>query len=312
MLEPAHSAVQPGDHPDQPRPSRSLRPGRRRQHRLHPPPSHAQPRQQDPRSPRRPEPGTRLVPAPRPVHRTSGQLPGHPPATPDPAPPLGRASTQTQISSFAAGFSCPARVDAPLRSPAPAAPPACHPQQQRNAPHRRDARHACTAHGSLYIAVKTDGDSESPRAHGGAVGMAAATALDRRGLGGDRLHPSRSARQLQAACHRIPHPVLVFGSLAVMIYAIRKRAERENRVRRLGPLHRWHAGRSSLRALSGGAAGRAPIPPCSLTIYNTGRRPSRADCRHHLVDSRHDSGLGYFTLLFRMFKGKVRLEGEGY
>ena len=135
VLEPANAAVQPGDHPHQPRPRRPLRLGHRHQYRLHPPTHHDQQGQQGPRPPRRPEPGTRLVPAPRPVHRTGTWLPRPQPATSRPQH-LHRHHTPTQTWPYAACSSSQARADAPPRSPAPHAHSPRHPQQQRHPPHR--------------------------------------------------------------------------------------------------------------------------------------------------------------------------------
>jgi len=105
-------------------------------------------------------------------------------------------------------------------------------------------------------------------------------------------------------------PVLVFGSLAVMIYAIREGLDKMA-----------FAGSAFyiVGMLVGAAFALYPVvlpastdPVYSLTIYNT------AAGRHGLT-----VGLtwwipamilaaAYFALLYRMFRGKVRLEGEGY
>jgi len=167
-----------------------------------------------------------------------------------------------------------------------------------------------TAHGSLYVAVKTDGD------------------LDRRtrqiALRAWPLQLILTLVGLAATCYVQPlvldnykHyafgyliPLIVFGSLGLMIYAIR--GERDKLA---------FAGSAAyiVGMLVGAAFALYPMvlpastnPAYSLTIYNT------AAARHGLT-----VGLiwwilgmilaaGYFVLLFRMFRGKVRLEGEGY
>ena len=53
-------------------------------------------------------------------------------------------------------------------------------------------------------------------------------------------------------------------------------------------------------------------PALNLTIYNTaaGQHGLTVGLTWWILGM--VLALGYFTLLFRMFKGKVRLEGEGY
>jgi cytochrome bd ubiquinol oxidase subunit II len=166
-------------------------------------------------------------------------------------------------------------------------------------------------HGSLYVAVKTDG------------------ALNQRTRGiASRLWPLQvilTIVGLAATCYVQPMvldnyqqhaigyliPVVVFGSLGVMIYAMRKGQDK---------LAFVGSGLYLVGMLVGAAFGLYPVVlPAStdpvhrsLTIYNT------AAGRHGLA-----VGLtwwipgmilafGYFALLFRMFRGKVRAEGEGY
>jgi cytochrome d ubiquinol oxidase subunit II len=105
-------------------------------------------------------------------------------------------------------------------------------------------------------------------------------------------------------------PVLVFGSLAGMMHAILKRADKIAFV--ASALY-------IVGMLVGAAFALYPIvlpastdPALSLTIYNT------AAGEHGLIVGitwwilGFVLTLGYFTLLFRMFRGKVRLDGEGY
>ncbi|MGA7299933.1 MAG: cytochrome d ubiquinol oxidase subunit II, partial [Candidatus Sulfotelmatobacter sp.] len=105
-------------------------------------------------------------------------------------------------------------------------------------------------------------------------------------------------------------PLVVFGSLAVMIYAIRKGLDK---VAFVG------SALYIVGMLVGAAFALYPnVLPSStnaaynLTIYNT------AAGRHGLTvgiiwwSIALILALGYFTFVFRMFRGKVRLEGEGY
>jgi cytochrome d ubiquinol oxidase subunit II len=109
-------------------------------------------------------------------------------------------------------------------------------------------------------------------------------------------------------------PVVVFGSLAVMIYAIGKGQD---------PAKEKLAFVASALYIVGMLVGAAfalyPVvlpastdPALNLTIYNTaaGQHGLTVGLTWWILGM--VLALGYFTLLFRMFKGKVRLEGEGY
>ncbi len=167
-----------------------------------------------------------------------------------------------------------------------------------------------TAHGSLYVAVKTDGE------------------LNQRTRSiAQRAWPLQlilTIVGLVATCHVQPRvldnykhhvvgfliPVIVFGSLSVMIFAIRKGLDK---------LAFVGSALYIVGMLVGAAFALYPMvlpastnPAYSLTIYNA------AAGRHGLVVGLTwwilgiILALGYFFLLFRMFRGKVRLEGEGY
>jgi len=171
-----------------------------------------------------------------------------------------------------------------------------------------------TVHGALYIATKTEGDLNR---------RARATAL--------WLWPFQVALTVLALVATIyirPNildnykqhvigflvPAVVYGSLAVMIFAIRKGAEI--------PAEKLAFVASAfyiVGMLVGAAFALYPVvlpastdPARSLTIYNT------AAGHHGLTVGLTWWILGailalvYFFFLFRMFKGKVRLEGEGY
>jgi len=167
-----------------------------------------------------------------------------------------------------------------------------------------------TAHGSLYVAVKTQDDlNRRARAVAKAawplqllltiVGLVA-TVYIRPGVLENYKH------------HAIGFviPVVVFGSLAVMMNAMLKRADKRAFVASAFYI---------VGTLVGAAFALYPVvlpastdPARSLTIYNTA-------AGHHGLSVGFAwwilgmiLALGYFFFLFRMFKGKVRLEGEGY
>ncbi len=167
-----------------------------------------------------------------------------------------------------------------------------------------------TAHGALYIAVKTE-DDLGHRARTVAlwawplqlvltiVGLVATTYIRPTVLDNYKQH---------AIGYFIP--VVVFGSLSLMIYAIRKGQDK---------LAFVGSALYIVGMLVGAAFALYPVvlpsssnPAYNLTIYNT------AAGRHGLTVGftwwaiGMVLALGYFTLLFRMFRGKVRLEGEGY
>ncbi|HTW59538.1 MAG TPA: cytochrome d ubiquinol oxidase subunit II [Terriglobales bacterium] len=167
-----------------------------------------------------------------------------------------------------------------------------------------------TAHGSHYVAVKTEGDlNERARKVGlwtwpvqvllTAVGLVATVSI-RPGVLDNYKH------------HAIGFliPVVVFGALAVMMHAMLKGAEKIAFVA---------SGLYIVGMLVGAAFALYPVvlpastdPALDLTIYNT------AAGHHGLAVGLTwwipgmVLALGYFFFLFRMFKGKVELEGEGY
>jgi cytochrome bd ubiquinol oxidase subunit II len=168
-----------------------------------------------------------------------------------------------------------------------------------------------TAHGSLYVAVKTDGELNQR--------------VRRIALWAWPLQVILTIGGLVATCYVQPMvldnyerhavgyliPVIVLGSLAGMIYGIRKGLDKVAFV---------SSGLYIVGMLVGAAFGLYPVVlPAStdpvhrsLTIYNT------AAGRHGLTVGLTwwipgmILAVGYFVFVFRMFRGKVRLEGEGY
>jgi cytochrome d ubiquinol oxidase subunit II len=167
-----------------------------------------------------------------------------------------------------------------------------------------------TAHGSLYIATKTE-DDLNRRARTVAkaawpvqllltvVGLIATVSV-RPGVLDNYKHHAFG----------FVIPILVFGALAVMMHAMLKQSDKIAFV--ASALY-------IVGMLVGAAFGLYPVvlpastdPALNLTIYNTA-------AGHHGLSVGFTwwilgmiLALGYFTFLFRMFKGKVRLEGEGY
>ena len=109
-------------------------------------------------------------------------------------------------------------------------------------------------------------------------------------------------------------PVVVFGSLAVMIYAIRKGQDLASEKIAFVASSLYIVG-----MLVGAAFALYPVvlpastdPALNLTIYNTkaGEHGLAVGLTWWILGM--ILALGYFFFLFRMFRGKVRLEDGGY
>jgi cytochrome d ubiquinol oxidase subunit II len=175
-----------------------------------------------------------------------------------------------------------------------------------------------TTHGSLYVAVKTEGDVNRRARNVALWSWPLQVLLTVVGLVATiYVRPT----VLENYNHHIVGyliPALVYGSLAVMIYALRKgeHAAPDPRKEKLAFVA---SALYIVGMLVGAAFALYPVvlpsssdPALNLTIDNT------AAAHHGLTVGLTWWILGmilslsYFTLLFRMFKGKVRLEGEGY
>ena len=167
-----------------------------------------------------------------------------------------------------------------------------------------------TTHGSLYVAVKTE-DELNGRARRVAqwlwpvqllltvAGLIATVAIRPGVLDNYKHHAVGFAI-----------PVLVFGALAVMMHGMIKRADKISFVA---------SGVYIVGMLVGAAFGLYPVVlPAStdaalnLTIYNTAAGAHGLTVGLVWWSLGMVLALGYFFFLFRMFRGKVRLEGEGY
>jgi len=167
-----------------------------------------------------------------------------------------------------------------------------------------------TAHGSLYVAIKTE-DELNRRARSTAfwlwpaqlfltvIGLIATVSIRPVVLDNYKHHAGG-----------LVIPVLVFGALAVMMHGMIKRFDKLAFVA------------SSLYIvgmLVGAAFALYPVvlpastdPALSLTIYNTKAGDHGLAVGFIWWTIGMILALGYFFFLFRMFRGKVRLEGGGY
>ena len=167
-----------------------------------------------------------------------------------------------------------------------------------------------TAHGALYVAIKTENDL-SRRARAVAL-LAWPVQLVLTVLGLIATVAIRPGVLDNYKQHAVGFliPVLVFGSLAVTMHAILKHADKIAFV--ASALY-------IVGMLVGAAFALYPVvlpastgPARDLTIYNTA-------AGHHGLSVGFAwwilgviLALGYFVFVYRMFRGKVRLEGEGY
>jgi cytochrome bd ubiquinol oxidase subunit II len=167
-----------------------------------------------------------------------------------------------------------------------------------------------TAHGSLYIATKTE-NALNRRARTAAMwAWPAQLLLTIVGLVATvSIRPGVLDNYKQHAVGFVI-PVLVFGALAVMMHAMIKGSEK---------LAFVASALYIVGMLVGAAFALYPVVlPAStdsalnLTIYNTaaGQHGLAVGLTWWILGM--ILALGYFFFLFRMFKGKVRLEGEGY
>ena len=167
-----------------------------------------------------------------------------------------------------------------------------------------------TAHGSLYIAVKTEGDLNRRARTVALWAWPLQILLTVAGLIATiYIRPTVLDNYKQHVIGFLI-PAVVYGALALMIYAIRKG---QDKVAFVG------SALYIVGMLVGAAFALYPVvlpsssdPALNLTIYNTaaGQHGLTVGLTWWILGI--VLALGYFTLLFRMFKGKVRIEGEGY
>ena len=167
-----------------------------------------------------------------------------------------------------------------------------------------------TAHGALYVAVKTEDDLQRRARASARAAWPLQVVLTVAGLIATiYIRPTALDNYKQ---HLIGFfiPAVVYASLGVMIYAIRKGEDKTAFVASALYIVGMLVGAAF--ALYPAVLPSSTDPAHDLTIYNT------AAGHHGLVVGFTWWVLGmilaltYFVFLFRMFKGKVRLEGEGY
>jgi len=171
-----------------------------------------------------------------------------------------------------------------------------------------------TTHGSLYIAVKTQGDLNRRARTVALWAWPLQVLLTVAGLIATIYVRPTVLENYNNHIIGYLIPTVVYGSLAVMIYALRKGPE---------PAKEKVAFVASALYIVGMLVGAAfalyPVvlpsssdPALNLTIYNTaaGQHGLTVGLTWWILGL--ILALGYFTLLFRMFKGKVRVEGGGY
>jgi cytochrome d ubiquinol oxidase subunit II len=167
-----------------------------------------------------------------------------------------------------------------------------------------------TAHGSLYIAAKTEGDLNGRARAIAKYAWPLQLLLTVAGLVATvSIRPGVLDNYKNHAVGFII-PVAVFGALAVLMHAMVKRADKLGFVASCIYI---------ISMLVGAAFGLYPVvlpastdPSRSLTIYN-------AAAGHHGLSVGFVwwipgmiLALGYFFFVYRMFRGKVRVDGEGY
>ncbi len=167
-----------------------------------------------------------------------------------------------------------------------------------------------TAHGALYIAVKTENELQQRVRNVALWAWPAQLIVTILGvIATCYVQPLVLDNYRQ---HIIGYliPLVVFGSLAVMIYAIRKGLDKLAFVGSALYIVGMLVGAAF--ALYPNVLPASTDPAYNLTIYNT------AAGKHGLTvgiawwSIALILALGYFSFLFRMFRGKVRLEEEGY
>jgi cytochrome d ubiquinol oxidase subunit II len=167
-----------------------------------------------------------------------------------------------------------------------------------------------TAHGALYVAVKTENELNQRAWRVAVLAWPVQVLLTVAGLIATvSIRPGVLDNYKHHAIG-IVVPVLVFGSLAVMMRGMLNRADKMAFV--ASALY-------IVGMLVGAAFALYPVvlpastdPALNLTIYNTAAGQHGLSVGFTWWILGMVLALGYFFFLFRMFKGKVRLEGEGY
>ena len=167
-----------------------------------------------------------------------------------------------------------------------------------------------TTHGALYIAAKTDGDLNRRARQTAKLVWPVQLLLTVAGLVASvSIRPAVLDNYRHHAIGFLI-PVIVFASLATMMHAILKHADK---------IAFLSSSLYIVGMLSGAAFAIYPVvlpastdPALNLTIYNSaaGHHGLTVGLIWWIVGM--ILTLGYFFFVYRMFRGKVRLEGEGF
>ncbi len=167
-----------------------------------------------------------------------------------------------------------------------------------------------TAHGSLYVAVKTEGNLQRRARSTARFAWPLQLVLTLLSLAATIYVRPTVLDNYQHYAVGYLIPVLVFASLGVMFWANRKDEDK------IGFLA---SAVYIVVMLVGAAFALYPIvlpastdPALNLTIYNTAAGQHGLGVGLAWWSLGFVLALAYFTHLFRMFRGKVRMEGEGY
>jgi len=171
-----------------------------------------------------------------------------------------------------------------------------------------------TAHGSLYVAIKTEGELNQRARRVALAAWPLQVVLTVLGLIATIYIRPNVLDNYKHYPIGFLIPALVYGALAVMIYAIRKGEDVASEKMAFVASAVY-----IVFMLVGAAFALYPVvlpastdPARNLTIYNTAAGQHGLTVGFTWWILGMILALGYFFFVYRMFKGKVRLEGEGY
>jgi len=167
-----------------------------------------------------------------------------------------------------------------------------------------------TAHGSLYVAMKTEGELQQRARRIAKFVWPLQLAVTILSLFATLYIRPTVLNNYKHDAVGYSIPIIVFGSLAVMLNANRRDNDRAGFLASAVYI---------IGMLVGAAFALYPIvlpastdPAYNLTIYNTAAGHHGLEVGLAWWSLGFVLALAYFTHLFRMFRGKVRLEEEGY
>jgi cytochrome d ubiquinol oxidase subunit II len=171
-----------------------------------------------------------------------------------------------------------------------------------------------TVHGSLYVAIKTDGDLNLRARTVALWAWPVQVLLTIMGLVATIYVRPTVLDSYRQHVVGFLIPGVVYGSLGVMIYAIRKGQDIAHEKMAVVASALYIVGMlvGAAFALYPNVLPSSTDPALNLTIYNTaaGHHGLTVGLTWWILGM--ILAVGYFTLLFRMFRGKVGVEGDGY